>query len=208
MSDTTRLLEQIKEVAASRVAGMVPGAVDIETRFVVQEFLSLSQVWKRSIPIPIAAGESEYALTLQSYESAVEIQTARLNNSLMHLWVMENAHTDTGTPVAVGLVSDRRVRVYPTPAAGQTGTINALFVLTLLPDMEVPIPAEVRPYFDTLLAGVLARAYAMVGRGWANLPMAAAMRQKFETDCTSIRVATRTGRGRSLGMSRVAFPPV
>ena len=208
MSNTTRLLEQVKEVAASRIAGMVPNAVDIETRFVLDEFLKLSQVWKRSIPIPYVAGESEYSLGIKDYESAVEIQEAKLNDRALRLGVMENAPTTTGKPSAVGLITDRKVRIYPIPEADESGTIDVLVVLTLLPNTEVPPPEEARPYFEALLTGVLARAYAMVGRGWANLPMAAAMRSEFVTQCTAIRVATRRGRGRAFGMTGVSFPPV
>ncbi|MFN7883699.1 MAG: hypothetical protein ACK5PF_11895, partial [bacterium] len=168
MSETLGLLESIRQAAMLRLTGATPDAVDLESRWVISDFLARSRVWRRTIALTPSAGVEDYLLGIANHESAVMLLGASYNGRELLLAPKPLVTMQDGLPTAVMLTDDRTIRIYPIPTADVTEVIEAEVALTLLPMSESAIPAVVRPYHDTVLLGVLARMYKIPDKPYTN----------------------------------------
>ena len=198
MSETLGVLESIRQAAMVRLTGATPDVVDLESRWVVSDFLTRTRVWRKMVAITPTPGVDEYAVPgIQNYESVVIITEAAYKDRTLLLAKFPVSTMQDGLPTAVMLVNDRTVGVYPAPTADVTDTIDLELAFTLLPASENPIPAVVRPYHDTLLEGVLARMYAIPDKPYTNLRLAPAEQAAYDRSVYDIRRIVDGGRGRN-----------
>lgn len=198
MSETLGVLESIRQAAMVRLTGATPDVVDLESRWVVSDFLTRTRVWRKMVAITPTPGVDEYAVPgIQNYESVVLITEAAYKDRTLLLAKFPVTTMQDGLPTAVMMVNDRTVGVYPAPTADVTDTIDLELAFTLLPASENPIPAVVRPYHDTLLKGVLARMYAIPDKPYTNLRLAPAEQSAYDRSVYDIRRVVDGGRGRN-----------
>lgn len=197
MSETLGLLESIRQAAMLRLTGAIPDVVDLESRWVISDFLARSRVWRRTIALTPSAGVEDYLLGIANHESAVILLGASYNGRELLLAPKPLVTTQDGLPTAVMLTDDRTTRVYPTPTADVTEVIEVEAALTLLPISESVIPAVVRPYHDTVLHGVLARMYKMPDKPYTNQRLAPEHQWYYDRGVYDVRRVIDGGRGRN-----------
>jgi len=197
MSETLGLLESIRQAAMLRLTGATPDAVDLESRWVISDFLARSRVWRRTIAITPSAGVEDYLLGIANHESAVMLLGASYNGRELLLAPKPLVTMQDGLPTAVMLTDDRTIRIYPIPTADVTEVIEAEVALTLLPMSESAIPAVVRPYHDTVLLGVLARMYKIPDKPYTNIRLAPEHQWYYDRGVYDIRRVVDGGRGRN-----------
>lgn len=198
MSETLVDLESVRQAAMVRLTGATPEVVDLESCWVISDFLTRTRVWRRVVAITPIPGVDEYVIpNIQLYESAVLITEATYKDRTLLLAKFPVATMQDGLPTAVMLTNDRTVGVYPSPTADVTDTIDLELVMTLLPKLSNPVPTVVRPYHDTILKGVLARMYAIPDKPYTNLRLAAVERVDYDRSVYDIRRIVDGGRGRN-----------
>jgi hypothetical protein len=197
MSETLGLLESIRQAALLRLTGAPPEAVDLESRWVISDFLARSRVWRRTIALTPSDGTEQYALGIANHESATLLLGASYSGRDLLLTTKPLATTQDGLPTAVALVDDRTVEVYPAPTADVVEPIEIEVALTLLPMTESVLPAVVRPYHETILHGVLARMYRIPDKPYTNQRIAPDHQWYYERGVFDVRRMTDGGRARN-----------
>lgn len=197
MSETLGLLESIRQAAMLRLTGATPDAVDLESRWVISDFLTRSRVWRRVVALTPSAGVEDYSLGIANHESATLLLAASHNSRELLLTPKPLGTMQDGLPTAVMLVDDRTVRVYPTPTIDVTEDVEVEAVLTLLPMSESVIPAVIRPYHDTVLHGVLARMYRIPDKPFTNSRLAPEHQWYYDRGVYDVRRMVDGGRGRN-----------
>jgi hypothetical protein len=197
MSETLGVLESIRQAAMLRLTGATPEAVDLESRWVVSDFLARSRVWRRAITLTPVASVEDYPLGIANHESAVLLLAASYDMRGLLLAPNPLMSSQDGLPTAVMLADDRTARVYPIPTTSTTKSVKVEVALTLLPMTESVIPAVVRPYHETLLHGVLARMYKMPDKPYTNQRLAPEHQWNYDRGVYDVRRMTDGGRGRN-----------
>jgi hypothetical protein len=195
MSETLGLLESIRQAAMLRLSGATPDAVDLESRWVVSDFLARSRIWRRTVALTPSVGVETYALGLTNSESAVLLLGATYKDRVLLLAAKPLMTTQDGLPASAMLVDDRTVGVYPAPTADVTDPIEVEVALTLLPMTESALPAIVRPYHDALLHGVLARMYRVPDKPYTNQRIAPEHQWYYDRGVFNARRVVDGGRG-------------
>jgi hypothetical protein len=191
----------------SRLKGVSDDFVESEAAWVLNEFLTRTQLIRLPQDVVLVEGEPEYALPLRYatpylfadtlYEARIGTQPLRVGRDL----VMRDS-TDpesafaSGTPNTVELVDAARIRVHPLPDQEAAGRVLRVLVsVTSDPAYpKAPIPDAVMPYIETLLAGTLARLHAMDGVPWSNATLAAYFVRRFHSMMMSVRASIAQGR--------------
>jgi hypothetical protein len=197
MSETLGVLESIRQAAMLRLTGSTPEAVDLESRWIVSDFLARSRVWRRAITLTPVASVEDYPLGIANHESAVLLLAASYDMRELLLAPSPLMALQDGLPTAVMLADDRTARVYPVPTPSTTKNIKVEVALTLLPMTESVIPAVVRPYHETLLHGVLARMYRMPDKPYTNQRLAPEHQWYYDRGVYDVRRMVDGGRGRN-----------
>lgn len=118
MSETLGLLESIRQAAMLRLTGATPDAVDLESRWVISDFLARSRVWRRKTEIPLISGVSEYPIGNTDAESTVLLHGASYGERPLLLADSLASDGEAEVPTSVMLVNDRKLKIYPTPTKG------------------------------------------------------------------------------------------
>ncbi len=197
MSETLGVLESIRQAAMLRLTGSTPEAVDLESRWIVSDFLARSRVWRRAITLTPVASVEDYPLGIANHESAVLLLAASYDMRELLLAPSPLMALQDGLPTAVMLADDRTARVYPVPTPSTTKNIKVEVALTLLPMTESVVPAVVRPYHETLLHGVLARMYRMPDKPYTNQRLAPEHQWYYDRGVYDVRRMVDGGRGRN-----------
>jgi hypothetical protein len=188
--------ETIKQAALVRLPGADPSIVDVEARWVINEFLSETRVLARVFEFPVLPDLRTYALANAAHtpldpdnESGVVLLEAFVDDVRMELGFMGlGRERATGSPRVVGMTDDRTLLVSPTPTAEDTGkTLRARVALTIPPNADVPMPAVLRPYHHYLLDGLLSRMYSMPDKTWTNIRLADPHIRRFQAGKTFAR---------------------
>jgi hypothetical protein len=180
-----------------RLTGSTPEAVDLESRWIVSDFLARSRVWRRAITLTPVASVEDYPLGIANHESAVLLLAASYDMRELLLAPSPLMALQDGLPTAVMLADDRTARVYPVPTPSTTKNIKVEVALTLLPMTESVVPAVVRPYHETLLHGVLARMYRMPDKPYTNQRLAPEHQWYYDRGVYDVRRMVDGGRGRN-----------
>lgn len=205
MSDSIALIESVKESVLSRLVGVDPSLVDRETRWVLNEFLSGTRVWRRTLDVTLVDATTIYDVPIEDEESVAVLMAATLDGAPMGLGLPSALDTQDGTPRQVGMESDRSVRVWPVPALADAGKVVSVDVaLTLLVSVDAAPPDVLRPYQNYLFDGLLARLYAIPDKPWTNVRIADVHLRRFETGKASVK--REMDGNRSFGAPRVRFP--
>lgn len=210
MSGSATLYEAVKSAAAIRLPGAPMETIDHEARWVLAEFLRETRVWRRAIDVVLVAGTAEYALPgLATTESVSVIMSAAIEGTdpIRIADVPEAALSDgvTGTPMVVGMIDDRNVRVYPVPTAEDAGKALVLDVaLSLLISEDATPPDVLRPYQGYLLDGLLSRLYFMPDKPWSNARSAETHVRRFESGKAAVR--RELDGGRTFGGVKMRIP--
>ena len=197
MSETLGVLESIRQAAMLRLTGATPDAVDLESRWIISDFLARSRVWRRTIALALSAGVEDYLLGIANQESAVLLLGASYSGRELLLAPKPLVAMQDGLPTAVMLTDDRTARVYPTPTADVTEVVEVEVALTLLPTTESVIPAVVRPYHDIILQGVLARMYRIPDKPYTNQRLSSEHQWYYDRGVYDARRMIDGGRGRN-----------
>lgn len=197
MSETLGLLESIRQAAMLRLTGATPDAVDLESRWVISDFLARARVWRRTIALTPSAGVEAYTLGITDYESVALLLGASYNGRELLLTSKPLVAVQDGLPTAVMLADDRTARVYPVPTADVTEVVEVEAVLTLLPMAEAAPPAVVRPYHEVVLHGVLARMYRIPDKPYTNQRLAPEHQWYYDRGVYDVRRMVDGGRGRN-----------
>lgn len=197
MSETLGVLESIRQAAMLRLTGATPDAVDLESRWVISDFLARSRMWRRTIALTPSAGVEDYLLGIANHESAVLLLGASYSKRDLLLAPKPLVTMQDGLPTAVMLTDDRTARVYPTPTVDVTEVVEVEVALTLLPMTESVIPAVVRPYHDIILQGVLARMYRIPDKPYTNQRLSPEHQWYYDRGVYDARRMIDGGRGRN-----------
>ena len=197
MSEALGVLESIRQAAMLRLTGATPDVVDLESRWIVSDFLARSRVWRRTIALAPSAGVEDYALGIANHESAVLLLGASYNGRELLLTPKPLVTMQDGLPTAVMLADDRTARVYPVPTADVVEVVEVEAALTLLPMTESAPPAVVRPYHETVLHGVLARMYRIPDKPYTNQRLSSEHQWYYDRGVYDVRRMIDGGRGRN-----------
>lgn len=204
MSDSLSLLEQVKQNASARLGSIPPALIDSEMRWVLEDFLRHTRVWREALTVTLVPGQEDYTLDIEDYESAAGIIQAQYGGFPVGLHIQRMSTTRTGDPAWVGLLTDRILRIYPLPSASSTGSLEVEIYKSLLPSLNAVPPDEIRPYHRTILEGLLARLLEMPDKPWFNLKAAMMAAGNYETFKAEVRI--QTDRGRAVTSQHVVFP--
>jgi hypothetical protein len=198
MSDTLGILEMIRQAAIVRLTGATPDVVDLESRWVISDFLARSRLWQRTVQVPLSPGVVSYAIPgVQTYESMVLMLEASYKSRQLLLSDFPIVTTEDSTPSSVRLGNDRTLEVYPAPGASITDNLSVKLAATILPSNENPIPAVIRPYHQAVLDGVLARMYMIPDKPYTNTRLAPVHQVAYEREISNVRRIVDGGRGRN-----------
>lgn len=203
MTDPVYMFEAVKRAAVSRLTAITNDVLDNEARWVLTDFLKATRVWKRNLDVALVAGQTDYDLGIEDYESASGIEQAEYDGYPVRLGIFGMNYATTGRPSMVGLDNDRTLRVYPTPAAGATGAVSVLVWLSLLAGTDQPPPDVVRPYHDVLLDGLLMRCFSMPDRPWTNMRLAPTHAMAYEGGKSTVRRELDSGRSHGAQFMRI-----
>lgn len=203
MSDSILQTESIKETAALRLAGVTMAMVNAEMRWTLMEFLAETRIWRRVITLAPVAGQRDYELPIEDYESVKLLMSASYGDRNI-LRGLTFGLEQTGSPSGVGMITDRILRVSPTPTASETSLITVDVCLTILPIMDAEPPDEIRPYSQVLLDGLLGRLYAIPDKPWTDIRFAAAHYAAWRSGISTTRREMEMGRMHGYTMAR--FP--
>jgi hypothetical protein len=198
MSDTLGILEMIRQAAIVRLTGATPDVVDLESRWVISDFLARSRLWQRTVQVPLSPGVVSYAIPgVQTYESMVLMLEASYKSRPLLLSDFPIVTAEDSTPSSVRLGNDRTLEVYPAPDASITDNLSVKLAATILPANENPIPAVIRPYHQAVLDGVLARMYMIPDKPYTNTRLAPVHQVAYEREISNVRRIVGGGRGRN-----------
>lgn len=204
MSASLSLLESAKQAVSARIGNVTPALLDNEMRWVLDDFLRNTRVWREVVEVTMVPGQADYALDIEDYEAAVGIIQARYGGFPVSLFIQRASYTQTGAPAWAGLLNDRTLRVYPLPSAGTTGVMEVEVFKTLLPTLHAVPPDELRPYHRAIMDGLLSRMFEMADKPWHNLKAFAVAVANYEAAKADVRIMA--DRGRAVTSQQVAFP--
>lgn len=141
-------------------------------RYALNEFLREAEVYRTSVVL-VLDGRAAYTLSLPYGASALHIKSVHLDDRRLPL---------TGDPAKVRL-EGKTLRVEPT----LTGTLQVTLSLNVSPlDGDVELEA-VENWLEPLVAGTLARLFAMSQYHWADINIAALHRGVFDAGVLAAR---------------------
>jgi hypothetical protein len=118
MSETLGILEMIRQAAVVRLTGATPDVVDLESRWIISDFLARSRLWRRKTEIPLISGVSEYPVGNYDIESTVLLHKASCGERDILLADSLYDGGESEIPTSVMLLNDRTIKLYPTPTKG------------------------------------------------------------------------------------------
>ncbi len=203
MSDPILMFEAVKRAANARLTGIAPDLLDQEARWVLDEFLRETRIWRRTLTVALVAGQEDYALDIEDYESVAGVQAVAYGAAGLMAGVERMTRTRTGAPTTAGMLTDRTIRVYPIPSAGLTEPLTVDVWLTMLVHVDQPPPDVILPFQDALLQGLLVRCYSIPNVAWTNLQLAGAHQISYEGAKARVRRQVDAARMRGTQFMRI-----
>jgi hypothetical protein len=195
--------ESVRLAARARFVGATPESVDYEFRWVVQEVLRRSLVWRVQFDVTTVAGTALYTLPLDVNHAVVAVTAARINDGggPLKLGDVSLLDTEEGRPGRVGMGDFQSVLLNPVPDNAYAVIVEV--ALTLTPDTESDLPDVLVPYHAALLSGLLYRMYAMPNKPYTNAQAAQHHLLEFNKNILDVK---RDAVGQRAVGSRIARP--
>ena len=192
-------LDDFYDDVMPHLGGAEKPLVDLHIRRAVRDFLSRTTLWRATIAVPTAIGQSDYPLTPTATDSAVAgvyactFDGGRMDNISEQRQPLPGVVLQNGQPRAYAEPVRALLRVYPAP--DRIANLNVGVVLTLPLDPSVATVPDfvVEHYRDVVADGILSNLLLIAKKPWSDPQMGLLRRSNYNNAVLRQRADLRGG---------------